>query len=248
MIAVTDIGNTSIKLALVEHGVVRRQVRVASGASSADLARACRRLVRRVRTIDAAVVSSVRPARTAAVMRALRDATGLAPVLFTHRTPMPLTVAVPVPARVGADRLAGACAAVAGRHRNAIIVNAGTAITVDLVLGRRFLGGVIMPGPGTTLRALHAFTAQLPEVDFTRGAMPPAGIGDTRSAMRWGAALSASGGAQAAVAMLEWRARRPVRVLVTGGHARRLLPFLPPEWLYVPDLTLVGLAAAVARG
>jgi type III pantothenate kinase len=219
--------------------VVRRTV-VASDAAERDIARACARVVRGARRIEAAAVSSVRPDKTVAVARAVARVTGLYPIVVNHRTPMPIEIAVRWPARVGTDRLCAACGALGPRGRDAIVIDAGSAITVNLVRNRVFLGGVIMPGPATSLFAMHEFTAQLPSLDIEAPA--PSRIDDTESAMRWGALLSAAGGVRLAVGMLDERCRRHPKRVLTGGHAGRIGRWLPSTWQRVPDLTLLGLA------
>ena len=243
MMLCVDIGNTSTKIAAVRGARVLRATRVPSGAPAHEVARAVARVARPEQAIARALVSSVRPASTARVVRAIARATGVDAIVVTHRTPMPVSIGVRRPERVGTDRLCAACGATRGGRRSAIVVDAGSAITVDLVVDRRFLGGVILPGPSTSLRALHQFTARLPSIDFARGPLAPRRIDDTESAMRWGATLGAAGGIRAAAAMLEARVGKRLTTVLSGGHAARLCLLLPRHWQLVPDLTLLGLAA-----
>jgi pantothenate kinase type III len=182
-------------------------------------------------------VASVRPASTARVVRCDRPRHQIGAIVGAT-TPMPISS--DAPDRVGTDRL---CAAAGHYAPNAAMWSIGSAITVDLVIDRRFLGGVILPGPSTSLAALHRFTARLPSIDFTRGPLVPRRIDDTESAMRWGAALGAAGGIRAAAAMLEARAGKQLTTIISGGHAARLSLLLPGKWLLIPDLTVLGLAA-----
>jgi type III pantothenate kinase len=240
MILCVDVGNTAVKIGLVSKGRVVRRAVVESEAGERDVVRACARVVRDARSLEASALSSVRPGKTVLVARAVSRATGLYPIVVNYRTPMPIEIAVRHPARVGTDRLCAACGALGERARDAIVVDVGSAVTVNLIRNRVFLGGVILPGPATSLAALHAFTAQLPRLDID--APTPARIDDTESAMRWGALLSAAGGVRLAVAMLdEHSGSRPKRYL-TGGHAGRIGRWLPPTWHREPDLTLLGLS------
>jgi type III pantothenate kinase len=205
------------------------------------------RLLRRVARdgIDAAAISSVRPQTTTAVRAMIRRDLGVEPLVVTSRVRLPLEIATRRPARVGVDRICAACGAIGERGRNAIVVDAGSAITVDLVLGRRFLGGLIMPGPQMMLSAMHRFTAQLPDLELGPGG--PDGFDDTAPAMRTGAVVGSAGAIDAAVALLRARANgRQVPVFLTGGHAQRLQKRLPSTWKYLPNITLLGLAA-IAR-
>jgi len=71
---------------------------------------------------------------------------------------LPLALDVAEPGRVGIDRLAGAAAAAVAKTpgRGAVVVDCGTATTVDLVSAAGvFLGGAILAGPGLLARALR---------------------------------------------------------------------------------------------
>src|SRR5205814_3927690 len=121
--------------------------------------------------------------------------------ILTYRD-LPLEVRVEFPDRVGLDRLAAAVAArflaSEGRQppdtiRPAIVIDAGTAITVDLVSADgAFEGGVILPGFRLTAEALAAGTNQLPLATFTGQDQPPPVVGKhtegaIRSGLFWGA-------------------------------------------------------------
>ncbi len=84
----------------------------------------------------------------------------------------------------GHDRIAAAAGAASAYDlSDFIVVDAGTAVKIDLVTNRVFRGGVILPGPGLSLRALAANTAQLPEITPEMSAPPGT---DTVSCMRSG--------------------------------------------------------------
>ncbi len=77
----------------------------------------------------------------------------------------PLEIDVRAPDRVGTDRLAAAVAANELRvpQRSAIVVDAGTAVTVDLITSDGvFRGGAILPGIQTAAQALADATDALP--------------------------------------------------------------------------------------
>ena len=244
MILCVDIGNTATKMGLIRGARVASRVVVSAEASARAVDHALMRALRGVQNVDGAAVCSVRPAATEMVVRAIMRRAGYHPIVVNHRTPMPIGIAVRQPERVGSDRLCAACGAMRGRRRDAIVITAGTAITVNLVRNRVFRGGVIMPGIGMSLAAMHHFTALLPKLEL--GGLPPGRIDDTESAMRWGALLSGAGGIRLAVDVLEKGSRRRAQRLVTGGDAPRIAPWLPANTLQSPDLTLLGLAS-IAR-
>jgi type III pantothenate kinase len=238
MILCIDIGNTSIKLARVDgHGVIAAHV-ISSRAHQDELARAVARAAKG--GIDAVAIASVVPKTAARVRRAVERELGMEPFVLTPRARLPIKIATRRPGRVGADRICAACGAVRGRARHAIIVDAGSAITVDLVLDRVFKGGLIMAGPRIMLSSLRTFTAQLPALEFAPGR---GRIDDTVPAMLTGAEVGSAGAILKAVQFLDEKAGR-IRptVWLTGGHIPLLSPYLPETWKRIPGLTLAGLA------
>lgn len=83
-------------------------------------------------------------------------------------TPVPIGIDYDTPQTLGTDRIAAAVGAVevygAG---DMLIVDMGTAITFDFVGGRVFRGGNISLGVGSRFRALHDYTAHLPQCGIT---------------------------------------------------------------------------------
>lgn len=166
---------------------------------------------------------------------------------------MPLVITVPEPHRVGIDRLAGAAAArlVKSAERPAIIVDCGTAATVDLVSAAgEFLGGAILPGPALMTKALAEGTSRLPEVAALEQGIVPAMPGrSTQEAIAAGVGY----GMRGAVARLVEEARGAFRdgptpqVILTGGW-RAAVRDAVPEAIDVPDLVLSGIALVAGRG
>jgi type III pantothenate kinase len=160
---------------------------------------------------------------------------------------MPLVIDVESPERVGLDRLAAAVAANRLRQsdRAAVVVDAGTAITVNLVTADGvFRGGVILPGFKLTAQALAEGTDLLPLVTDYGLAEPPPVIGrSTEGAIRSGLFWGNVGAVRELVARVARDLDRPPQVFVTGGDAQRLSGFITPDAQFVPDLVLIGIAA-----
>ncbi len=163
---------------------------------------------------------------------------------------LPLEVALDEPHRVGIDRLAAAAAAglVKPQGRPAVVVDCGTALTVDLVAADgRFLGGAILPGPALMARALGEGTSKLPTVD------PLVGGEAITMPGRCTAAAIAAGigfGIRGAVSRLVEEARSAsggdAAIIVTGGWAEAIRGELPNA-VVIPDLVLTGIALGAAR-
>lgn len=150
---------------------------------------------------------------------------------------------------VGQDRLLNAVGAFARARQACIVIDAGTAITVDFVDGEGvFHGGAIAPGLRMMLSALHEKTAALPEVELTAPdpARGPFGK-DMRHAMLLGVTAAATGLAHLLIDRYAEFYKAYPRVIATGGDATLLFSGDELVETIVPELTLLGLAEVCRR-
>ncbi|MBC8351654.1 MAG: type III pantothenate kinase [Planctomycetes bacterium] len=158
---------------------------------------------------------------------------------------LPLEINVESPERVGMDRLIAAVGANDRRveNRPAIIVDAGTAITVDLVdAAGVFQGGVILPGFRLSARALADGTDLLPIVDATFRTQAPDVIGkSTAGAIRSGLFWGGVGAIRELVARAAAELQTSPQIFVTGGDAERITSYLAEDAEFVSDLVLRGI-------
>jgi type III pantothenate kinase len=161
---------------------------------------------------------------------------------------LPLEVRADVPDKVGVDRLAAAVAANATRDpsRPCIVIDAGSAVTVDLVSAAgSFEGGVILAGFKMQGEALFGGADQLPLTVLAPNDQPPPVLGkNTEAAIRSGLFWGAVGSVREIVAGLSAPLNPPPQVIVTGGDLRQLAKHLGGEARYVPNLVLAGIALA----
>lgn len=153
------------------------------------------------------------------------------------------------PARLGADRWAALLGARALADGPCLVVDAGSALTIDaMAAGGVHLGGWIIPGLTMMVAALEARTGDLgARRRASAAAGPDAFPADTAPAMEQGARLAACGAIEAARARLEKRVGGAVRLFLTGGDAAALLAAIDGAE-HVPDLVLGGLARAIESG
>ena len=163
---------------------------------------------------------------------------------------LPLAVRLDRPDMVGIDRLVDAVAVNRLRDgRAAVIVDVGTAITVDLVAADgAFLGGSILPGLEMSARALHEFTDLLPFVDVSELSEPPPPLGTkTEEAMRSGLFWGTVGAIRQLVEELGREAGNHPQVFLTGGAGAAVAELLVPDAQFVPHLTLAGIALSITH-
>lgn len=172
---------------------------------------------------------------------------GAPPVLRVNREiPVPLKHTLTDATTLGQDRALNALAAFRRVEQACVVIDAGTAITVDFVDGEGiFHGGVIVPGCQMMLDALHTRTSALPEVSFESLPDPLEPFGrDTPGAMLLGSASAARG-------LVRHMAERYAefygafaQIIATGGDAETLFRNDDLVEVIVPDLTLIGIAEA----
>ncbi len=155
------------------------------------------------------------------------------------RTGMPIRI--DNPHEVGADRLVNAVAAYDRLQCACVVVDFGTAITYDCVSeSGEYLGGIITPGAEISLDALYDRAAKLPKVEV---AEPRSLIGkSTVDAIRSGIAFGYAGQVEGIVRRLRNELGPDIKVILTGGLARVVVPFIRESIDEVDDLlTLTGL-------
>ncbi len=232
-----DIGNTAAHAAVVEDGRVAVQFRrehgggqhpaaldelhawcgkVIAGHTLAPDATAPRSLEEDPE-IDGIMVASVVPALSRRWRTLWQQDTRTRSIPLRevdHHLHFPFTVEVDRPDTVGADRWCNLAGAFARGHRDALVVDLGTANTYDLLVEGRFRGGWIAPGLVSSHRAMLQRGALLPEIEFEAPRTFPGR--DTAEAIRGGSWLQGWGGVSAVIRAF-LHEHPGLQVLVTGG-------------------------------
>jgi type III pantothenate kinase len=151
------------------------------------------------------------------------------------------------PESLGADRFAALVAAHRREGRDWVVVNAGSALTADMLTAEgHFLGGCIVPGPEMMGMALERGTAggqsgqwgRLWQEERSDANWPSC----TADAVYEGIGLALAGVVEGMSRRLQGETGRVPRVLLGGGASRMLRPFLRDEVVEVDELVLEGLA------
>ncbi|UCG50896.1 MAG: type III pantothenate kinase [Candidatus Latescibacterota bacterium] len=240
-----DIGNTSSKLALVGPDRI-----VPVGAVSSDDLRKDPAVAGRLLTSEKSspkgvvgvALSSVVPPLDEPLSTVLRDAMGVEVCRIDHTSRLPFRLRVDNPASLGGDRICAVAGAMGKRGGGAIVVDIGSAVTVDLLDRGAFWGGLILVGPLLGLRALGEYASRLPVIDemSTKDAFPTR-FSDTVPSMILGANLGTVGAIKEAVRLLQDKGSGRLRVFVTGGLAKGFVKRLPRSWVLDPNLVFKGM-------
>ncbi len=253
MLLALDIGNTNVSIGVFRAGALLATRRAATDprATTDELELLLDGLLRldgiALADLDAIALASVVPAMTAGIesVAARHDR----PIMVAGPGTLPLAIRVDRPDDVGADRLVNALAAGRLHGTPAVVVDFGTATTLDCIAADgAYVGGAIAPGLELGLEALAARTSKLPRIELRA---PDRAIGrDTVTAMQAGTIF----GYQALAAGLLERVRREladasgvtpadVKAILTGGlSAAPWARALDGIDAIDPDLTLKGLA------
>ncbi len=141
------------------------------------------------------------------------------------------------PERLGSDRWAALIAAWNRVHGACLVVNCGTATTVDALSAQgEFLGGLILPGAGLMQHSLATNTAQLMAEQGTLQDFPR----NTADAIHSGMLRATLGAIRHQFGLLQAR-HDEVRCLLAGGAAGVIQPHLELPLERVDNLVLKGL-------
>ena len=152
---IVDEGNTLCKIAVVEG----KEVLCETSAPAFDMA-AAKGVVEEYGVKNAIVASTRGGAER--ISRELRQAVSRV-LCFTSETEVPIAIDYASRHTLGTDRIAVAVGVVCEMGiEDALVIDMGSAITIDTIEGGAFKGGNISPGVGMRFRALHEFTASLP--------------------------------------------------------------------------------------
>jgi type III pantothenate kinase len=253
MLLCLDVGNSQIHGGVYDGDTLRCQFRKSTQPldSSDELGIFFAAVLREngvePRAVKRVAICSVVPAALHALRGAAAKYFHCEPFVLQAGVKTGLKVRYRNPHEVGADRIAGAIAAVRRfPQQDVMVVDCGTATTVEVVTAEAdYLGGVILPGVAVSAGALASNTAKLPRVEIAR---PEAVLGRTTvESIQSGLYHGHVGAIRHILAALRAEAfpGRPVRVIGTGGFSR----MFESENLFeeiVPELVLWGLRLAEA--
>jgi type III pantothenate kinase len=247
MILAVDIGNTQTVLGLIKNDGLDGRWRVSTDATlTADEIRV---KIGALLALDGhawndvagVVIASVVPTLTSAYEELAERETGRTPLVVGPGIKTGLVVAYENPHEVGADRVANAVAAVADHGAPVVVVDFGTATTIDVVDATgAYLGGAIAAGIETSAEALFRRAARLSAVDLE----PPTRVigRNTRESVQAGLLLGEAAMVDGLVRRVWIELGAECPVLATGGLAEMMAPLCETIEAVDGDLTLKGLA------
>src|SRR5436190_12502204 len=246
-VLVLNVGNSRLAIGVFVAGELEYVTRLPH-VQRADWEGAIAQAWEKISDRDSAAIigASVNPPLLEPLEHAVQQATGQAVQWVGREIDLPIKVLTDAPKETGVDRIVNIAAAYEQMQKACVVVDAGTAITVDCCNDQGdFLGGAIAPGVQIMLAALHEKTAKLPAVDFKPPEHP---FGkSTPQAMLNGVYHGIRGMVKELVENYATELGTWPELIATGGDAAALFE----EWALIhaisPDLTLYGVALAYAN-
>ena len=246
MLLAIDIGNTNIVIGVIEDDVIRFEARIAtdqvrtSDQYGVEIKNVLEAYGVSKDEIEDCIISSVVPPVFNSVKTGVIKVIGKQPMVVGPGLKTGLNINVDVPSQVGSDRIVIAVAALAEYKPPMILMDLGTATTIEVVEpGNMYLGGVIFPGVKISLDALTSRTAQLPGISLDK---PKNIIGrNTVDCMRRGMMYGTAAMIDGIVERIEEELGHKSTLIATGGLAQFITPLCKREIILERDLLLKGL-------
>ncbi len=236
-----DLGNSALKWAIDDDGIRQRGSFDYHPQQPLEFEQQIDGLLPQAMAVFVASVAS--EATTARVItRLARRATAVIP-LYSEATALGVTNAYTEAHTLGVDRWLALLGAWHLGLAPCVVVDAGTAVTVDALDGDgRHRGGAIFPDSVLMQQALYGYTSRIPR-DAQRFERLPGT--STAACVQAGTQFAVVGAIERIAAELAASLPRP-RLLLTGGASRAIHPELRGDWQSLPDLVFIGMAARAA--
>lgn len=239
-----DVGNTNITAGIFEGSDLKDVFRVPTeeclkgSAFLAHVPDLCKALP------DSAVMVNVRSVAAKIIIKEFEESTGTPPMLVDVNTPMGIALSYETKETLGIDRLV--CAAAAfhlyrEKHRPIIVIDMGTATTIDYVSEDGvFKGGMIAPGIKSAYQGLLSAAPGLPRIDdLFAGEL----IGtSTEACVRSGVVMGHACMIRKVVEMMARQNKTKPVVVLTGGTSGMVAKGLPRTYIKDNNLILKGLS------
>ena len=246
MLLAIDIGNTNIVMGGMKDDQILFKARIAtdrlrtSDQYGVEIKNMLEAFGVRISDIDDCIISSVVPPVFNSVKTGVIKILGKQPMVVGPGLKTGLNIHVDVPSQVGSDRIVIAVAALAEYKAPLILMDLGTATTIEVVEPENtYLGGVIIPGVKISLDALTSRAAQLPGISLDK---PKQVIGkNTIDCMRSGMIYGTAAMIDGLIDRMEEELGHPSTLVATGGMAQFITPLCKHNIILEKDLLLKGL-------
>ncbi len=246
MLLAIDIGNTNIVIGCLENDDILFKARIAtdrlrtSDQYGVEIKNMLETFGARKEDISDCIIASVVPPVFNSVYTGVYKVIGKQPMVVGPGLKTGLNIHVDIPSQVGSDRIVAAVAALSEYTAPLVLIDMGTATTVEVVEPENtYLGGVIFPGVMVSLDSLTSRTAQLPGIslDKPKNVIGKNTVDCMRSGMMYGTASMLDG----IIDRIAEELGHTSTIVATGGLAQFITPLCKHEIILEKDLLLKGL-------
>ncbi len=240
MIALIDIGNTSIAIGLSTKPNAIDLIYRMNTEKSKSTDEYAITLNQFLKNVDQAVISSVVPELNDVFKDYFEKQFGIVPIFLGFGVKTGIRIMTDNPKEVGTDIIANAVGAASLYNNTCLVVDLGTATTFTYIEESNLKGVVIAPGLTTSRNALITKTSLLPQVELTR----PTKILGTNStdSIKSGLVFGHASMIDGMIQRIKNQVSNPkLLVILTGGHAKLVYPLLSENVLTDDILILKGL-------
>ena len=246
MLLAIDIGNTNLVIGCIENDSIVFKARIATDRTrtsdqyGVEIKNMIEAFGVKLSDITDCIISSVVPPVFNSVRTGVIKVIGKQPMVVGPGLKTGLNIQMDVPSQVGSDRIVIAVAALAEYKAPLILMDMGTATTIEVVEPENvYMGGVIFPGVKLSLDALTSKAAQLPGISLDK---PKKVIGKNtvdcmRSGMLYGTAAMIDG----LIDRIAEELGHSSTIIATGGMAQFIIPLCRHTIILEKDLLLKGL-------
>ncbi|MBO5318076.1 MAG: type III pantothenate kinase [Oscillospiraceae bacterium] len=246
MLLAIDIGNTNIVIGCIRDDEILFKARIATDRSrtsdqyGVEIMNMLQAFGVCKDDIEDCIISSVVPPVFNSVKTGVIKVIGKQPMVVGPGLKTGLNIHVDVPSQVGSDRIVIAVAALDEYAAPLILMDLGTATTIEVIEPENvYIGGVIFPGVKTSLDALISRAAQLPGIslDKPKNVIGKNTVDCMRSGMMYGTAAMLDG----IIDRMEQELGHRSTLIATGGMAQFIAPLCKHPIILEKDLLLKGL-------
>ena len=246
MLLAIDIGNTNLVIGCIKDDTIVFKARIATDKAKTsdqygvEIKNMLEAFGVQKEDISDCIISSVVPPVFNSVKTGVIKVIGKQPLVVGPGLKTGLNIHVDIPSQVGSDRIVIAVAALATYKAPLILLDLGTATTIEVVEPENvYMGGIIFPGVKISLDALTERAAQIPGISLDK---PKSVIGKNtvdclRSGMMYGTASMIDG----LIDRIQEELGHSCTIVATGGMAQFVVPLCKHQIILEKDLLLTGL-------
>ena len=246
MLLAIDIGNTNIVIGIIRNDEILFKARIAtdrlrtSDQYGVEIRNMLEAFDIRMSDISDCIIASVVPPVFNSVYTGVLKMTGKQPLVVGPGLKTGLNIHVDSPSQVGSDRIVAAVAALAEYKAPLVLIDMGTATTIEVVEPENvYMGGVIFPGVMVSLDSLTSRAAQLPGIslDKPKNIIGKNTVDCMRSGMMYGTAALLDG----MIDRIAEELGHESTIVATGGMAQFITPLCRHKIILEKELLLKGL-------